>query len=207
MSILSPFGLVRNIVCAIVLCSLALPAAARHTETPKTPGTYQNWGPDIDRVQIVKTFRLADYQRIVLVPLETDEVRLPEPSDNTYTPVIEMLPKVSEELAAGIGSKVSQQLVIGTSDAKPEKAIIIRGKVTLLDPGSKAARYWGGFGAGAVKVEIHCEIVDATSGDALVVFTQQRRSGFGAFGGGYADLMVRTVHQLGDDVANLLKQF
>ncbi len=58
-----------------------------------------------------------------------------------------------------------------------------------------------------MKVEVHCEIVDGGSGNVLAAFTQQRRSGFGAFGGGYTDPMLRTTHQIGGDIANLLHQF
>ena len=75
------------------------------------------------------------------------------------------------------------------------------------DPGSQAARYWGGFGAGAAKVGITGEIIDGRTNKVLVRFTQERRSGFGLFGGGYRELLARSMRQIGGDVAGLIKAF
>jgi hypothetical protein len=83
----------------------------------------------------------------------------------------------------------------------------VRARITKSDPGSQAARYWGGFGAGAAKVGISGEIVDGASGKVLVRFTQERRSGFGLLGGGYRELLDRTMRQIGGDVAGLVRAF
>ena len=50
-------------------------------------------------------------------------------------------------------------------------------------PGSRAARYWAGFGAGSAWVKINGEIVDAKTGNALLRFAQQRVGAMGLFGG------------------------
>ena len=85
--------------------------------------------------------------------------------------------------------------------------LIIRARMTKLDPGSRAARYWAGFGAGAVKIQLVGEIVDGNSKKVLVRFKQERRSGFGAFGGGYEELFTRTARQIGGDIAGLVNAF
>jgi hypothetical protein len=87
------------------------------------------------------------------------------------------------------------------------QTLVVLVRVTRLDPGSQAARYWGGFGAGAVKVELTGEFVDATSRRVLVRFKQERRSAFGMFGGAYGELFTRTARQIGGDVADLLNAF
>jgi hypothetical protein len=51
------------------------------------------------------------------------------------------------------------------------------------------------------------EIIDPSSRKALVRFRQERRSAFGAFGGGYEELFTRTAHQIGEDIGNLLNAF
>ncbi len=58
-----------------------------------------------------------------------------------------------------------------------------------------------------MKVGIVGEFIDAPSGKVLVRFAQERRSGFGLFGGGYGELFVRTAQQIGGDVAGLLNAF
>ncbi|MBV9493254.1 MAG: DUF4410 domain-containing protein, partial [Acidobacteria bacterium] len=85
--------------------------------------------------------------------------------------------------------------------------LIIRGKVTEMDPGSRAARYWAGFGAGAARSEIEGEVIDAATGETLLRFTQQRRSGVGVYGGNYQDLMKRNLNTIGEDVGAMLRVF
>ncbi len=46
--------------------------------------------------------------------------------------------------------------------------LIIRARLTKLDPGSQAARPWAGFGAGAVKIAIAGEIVDGSTQKTLL---------------------------------------
>ena len=85
--------------------------------------------------------------------------------------------------------------------------LVIRGKVLEIDPGSKAARYWAGFGAGAAKARVSGEIVDAKSGQVMARFTQERRSGVGMMGGDYQKLIQGNLKAIGEDVANILKAF
>ena len=42
----------------------ALPLAAKSKAAPLQPGKYADWNGSIDRMEIVKTFSLADYQRV-----------------------------------------------------------------------------------------------------------------------------------------------
>jgi len=191
----------------LVSASAATPAWAKDAGAPTAPGHYDEWGPDIDAIDIARTFRLADYGRVAVEPLATDAVTLPPSDENTYEPVKTMLGRFSQVFADSLRDELSMPVALGDAPATDAGALRLRGKVLLLDPGSRAKRYWGGFGAGAVRVEIHCELVDAASGEVLLSFTQQRRSGFGGFGGGYEALMARTIRQIGGDVANLLGQF
>jgi len=51
-----------------------------------------------------------------------------------------------------------------------------------MNPGSQAARYWGGLSAGAAIVEI-TEDVDERTNAVLITFQQERRSSWGLLGG------------------------
>lgn len=192
----------------LLACLALLPAQARQSAAPTAPGRYADWGPDIDQVEIFRTFRLGDYERIAVEPFATDGVALPPADENTHAPVRNVLERFTPLFVAGLRDGELAQAVEGaTGPSSGARVLRLRGKVVLLDPGSRAKRYWGGFGAGAVRVEIRCEVVDGASGDVLLAFGQQRRSGFGGFGGGYEELMERTVRQIAEDTARLLQQF
>lgn len=193
---------------ALVACFVFVPAHAKQAAAPTAPGRYTDWGPDIDQVEIAKAFRLGDYTRIVVEPFAIDGVSLPSTDENTYAPVKNVLDRFTPLFVAGLrDGKLAQPIESAAAPGSDAHVLRLRGKVVVLDPGSRAKRYWGGFGAGAVRVEIRGEIVDGASGDVLVTFQQQRRSGFGGFGGGYEELMERTIRQVAEDAAHLLKQF
>jgi hypothetical protein len=185
----------------------ALPASARGKGPQTAPGKYKEWNGEIDLVEVVKTFKLADYERVVVQPFETKDVALPDRKDNTYQPVKNVLANVTGPFVDGLNGEIPGRLHVGQEGGGASKTLKIRGKVVLMDPGSQAARYWVGFGAGATKTGIEGEIVDEATGEVLVRFEQERRSGVGRSGGNYEELFDRNLAQIGEDIAGLLKAF
>jgi hypothetical protein len=189
----------------LVVVAIAFSAMAAK-KVPTSPGKYAEWGPDIDSIEIVKTFKFADYSKVVVQPLDGSSAPKPEEQD--------MVEKV-EKVAAHASAPFLEGLKKGVPDAEMAAAkssageLIVRGKVTALDPGSRAKRMWVGYGAGAARTAIDGEIVDAKSGQVLVRFTQERRSGIERFGRGssYEEIMKRNLTAIGEDVANILKEF
>jgi hypothetical protein len=184
-------------VVAVFVCSVVL--AARE---PTTPGTYHDWH-DVDEVTIIQPFNASSYSQIAVESFDSAGVRLPDSNDNTYRAVQLALRTMKPAFMEGVARNAKRKAGV----TGPAKTLVIRARVTKIDPGSQAARYVVGFGAGAVKIAIAGEIVDGASGKVLVRFVQQRRSGFGLFGGGYAALFGRTARQLGGDVAALINAF
>jgi hypothetical protein len=187
---------------------LAPPAEAQKRGVPTAPGTYSDWNGDIDRLEIVETFAAADYRRLVVAGFDTTATSLPEQSDNTYDAVQQVLADVATPIAEGL-REAAGGLTVETSDEEPGEAgvLILRGRVLEMDPGSRAARYWAGFGAGAARTKVEGELVDAASGRVLWRFTQERRSGVGMGGGNYVNLLRRNLEAIGEDVGNGLRRF
>ncbi|MGA7616229.1 MAG: DUF4410 domain-containing protein [Thermoanaerobaculia bacterium] len=197
---------------AVVLCALftlALPLLARGRKAgPTEPGTYKDWGGEVDQLVIESPFHLSDYQFVRVEEFDTSETPLPEEKDNTYAPVKKVLADVSTPFVKGLEQELGDRLKIDSSTGEPGAGtIVIRGKIETMDPGSKAARYWAGFGAGAARTRIVGEAIDASSGKVLFHFTQERRSGVGMMGGDYVGLMDRNLSAIGKDVAGVLKAF
>jgi len=204
----------------LVLALVALPtslAFARGKAAPTTPGKYKDWNGEVDELEVVAPFKLVDYGHIIIEPLDTSATPLPESNDNTYAPVKNVLALVTRPFAAGISGGIAEKprkpdVVLAPRRAEPgEKAepgtLVIRGKVTTMDPGSRAARYWAGFGAGAARTEISGEVADAATGKVLLRFLQERRSGVGSAGGDYESLMERNLVTIGNDIGAALLHF
>src|SRR5215212_2433547 len=151
-----------------LLLLLALPMFAAK-KPPTAPGTYKAWGPDIDQLEIVKSFKTSDYANVVVEKLDVSSTPRPEDAD-VATKVTKVLETATEPFTAGLKDNI-QGLTIATQSGA--RTLIVRGKVTTLDPGSRGKRLFVGYGAGAARAAITGEIVDASTGEVLVRFTQE----------------------------------
>ena len=196
---------------SLFLLAVALAAPVSYARgkkaAPTAPGTYKDWGPDIDQLEIVKTFHFGDYKQVVVQPFDTDGVKLPDKEDNSYDSARRVVASATEGFVQGLRGSVDPKVTLSEKAGKSDGTLVVRGKVLEMDPGSKAARYWAGFGAGAARTKIEGEIVDAHTGEVLARFTQERRSGVGVMGGDYQELMQRNLNAIGEDVAAILKTF
>ena len=193
----------RTRILSLVTIVALLATVSAHAQKAggTKPGKYTDFH-DVDEVTIVQPFQSKNYNRIIVQHLNTSGAPLPEASDNSYFEVKAALANSTTPFLEGVREKAGIQVQPG---AGGPNSLIIRARITKSDPGSKAARYWASFGAGAAKVGITGEIVDGGTGKVLARFTQERRSGFGLFGGGYRELLDRTLKQIGGDVGGLIR--
>ena len=185
--------------------AIAFPAQLHAQKGTARPGSYTDWN-DVDQVTIVQPFQASTFNRVVVQPLDTRNAPLPEKSDNSYAEVKAALAGSTQAFVQGMREKLSGMQVQSGSGGGAN-ALIVRARIIKSDPGSQAARYFAGFGAGAAKVGISGEILDGKTNKVLVRFTQERRSGVGFFGGGYRELLDRSLRQIGGDVAGLIRAF
>jgi hypothetical protein len=203
----------RNILlfCFVMGSVLLLPGqnATGATKGTTAPGTYRDWNGDIDEVTIVQSFNAASYNAIAVESFDTRGVTLPNPGDNTYGAVQSALRLIKPAFMTGLEQDARRKIGANSPPGSGGngRTLILRARVVKLDPGSRAARYWAGFGAGAVKIAMIGEIIDGASKKTLVRFKQERRSAFGVFGGSYEELFTRTARQIGGDIATLVNAF
>lgn len=200
----------RNLLClSLAAVLLASPALARKGKGPSTePGKYEEWNEEIDKLEIVETFKLSDYSKVVVEPFDTEDTPLPDKDDNTYEPVQQVLKAPAGSFAEGLGEEMKGKIAVSEgTGGKSAGTLVVRARVLSMDPGSRAARYWAGFGAGAARAELSGEVVDAATGKVLLRFQQERRSGVGMAGGDYVNLMNRNLRAIGEDVALILNAF
>jgi len=178
---------------------------------PTEPGTYKEWGPDIDQIEILKSFKIADYDKIVVQPFDTSKAPLPDPKEKWYGTLKTALGIYTDSFMESYSKELKAKAAVEKSESTPKssKTLIIRGTVDELDPGSRAGRYFGGFGAGSASTKLSVDIVDAKSGKTLAKVTQKRRSGgtFKAGGGSDLEVMRDAIHAAGKDIARTLDQF
>ena len=207
-----PFPFLFVLVALIFLASAGTSAAGGKAVT--MPGTYENWNGDIDHLTIVQPFKAADYKRIVVTPVQTNDVNLPDESESTYQPVKDALAKSTENFVTGLRSKMQGKFVVeaGEIEGTAAGALVVRSRVAKMDPGSRTGRALGRSKllhamTDAAETRISGEIADAATGKILLRFTQQRRAGLGVLGGAYEELLRRTIRDIGGDVGRIIEAF
>jgi hypothetical protein len=91
-------------------------------------------------------------------------------------------------------------------EAPPEGALLVEGRFVQLDPGSRAKRYFAGFGAGKSSVKVTGSIKDA-AGTTLATFEQRRIGAMGMAGGDSLGKMMSDSRSIGEDIAKFLARW
>jgi hypothetical protein len=197
------------LLATIVVAPSLLARGAKKGET--APGTYKNWGPDIDQVEVLTTFKGGDYDTIAVLPFDTTKTPLPDSKEKSYGAIKQVLDGYSDTLTEALRDELKGKMKVEKVHSAPKsaKTLILRGTVDQIEPGSRAKRYIGGFGAGSSANKVTAELVDAKSGALLLRFTQARRSGgtFKVAGGSDVQVMRDSIHAIGEDIAHILDQF
>ena len=165
----------------VLLGSLLLNGCATTSKpAPKLeyPSSARGWN-GVDAVEFMQPFKLADYVRLVVAAVETNKCRLPPKDENTFAPAVAVLGRVDSivfsEVERGLKNKL--QIVAQKADAAGEgNALLLKVTVTEFHPGSVAARFWVGFGAGSGWVRMDGELVDMKTQRTILKFDQRRIS-------------------------------
>lgn len=88
----------------------------------------------------------------------------------------------------------------------PDKALVVDGQFVELNPGSRAKRYFAGFGAGKSAVKVTGSIKDA-SGKTLATFTQRRVGAMGIGGGDSIGKLLSDSRHIAEDISSFLAKW
>jgi hypothetical protein len=89
------------------------------------------------------------------------------------------------------------------SAAPASRGLTVEGKFTKVDPGSRAKRYFVGFGAGKSTVAVE-GAVKGPDGGLIATFTQQRHGVMGMGGGDSRDKLLSDSKEIGADIAKFV---
>jgi len=96
--------------------------------------------------------------------------------------------------------------IFKSDEPKPDDLLIIEGKFLTLDPGSRAKRYFAGFGAGKSSVKVSGSVKDA-GGRTLATFEQRRIGTMGVGGGDSLGKLMSDSRSIGEDIAKFLARW
>jgi len=143
--------------------------------------------------------------RVVVRPFsaaDSDIVR-GEKKDETKTLQADGPRLLADRLVARLKEAATFTEVSLSQGPTPDDALLVEGKFVELDPGSRAKRYFAGFGAGKSAVTV-IGTVRSSDGTLLATFEQRRVGVMGAFGGDSIGKMTSDAKSIGEDIALFL---
>lgn len=201
------FTLVAAVGLALVGCSGAQQTRAHD------PAAVAGLEPSIEDkdaglVAIGKGFDLGAYR-----VLAVDRVKIGEPEindDEDRTLAAQMPQYFQAELVRRLrGTALFERVVnLAETEFQPAGQAVLKLEtvITRLAPGSRALRYWVGFGAGRTKAQTETRFVDVQTGRVVLVTADRRVAAYGMFGGDSEDHLKESFDDIARDLARFLER-
>ena len=201
----------RFIFLLAALCLFSLfPVQA--APPPTAPGTYKDWDGELDEVEIVQTFHLRDYNRVLVPPIDTTGMKMP--TDNTRRPVEKNLAGASAHFAEELDSHLPNRMKVKVEVAPATVAlkgnpgvIILRAKFAEIDPGEASARVFSLGFAGATHITMQGEFIDGATGRVLVRFSHHNYHSKAGLFNRYMAALEENEEQIAESLSKLVKAF
>ena len=111
---------------------------------------------------------------------------------------------LAEHIVQGLkGSPFKAATVSTEAAASGDDRLIVEGRFVQLDPGSRAKRYFVGFGAGKSSVKVTGTVKDG-AGRVLATFEQRRVGAVGVGGGDSLGKLMSDTRAIGGDIGKFL---
>lgn len=152
----------------------------------------------------------TNYDTIVIKEFSTEGAEYSRVDDEEKAKITTMTPmllsNISLTLEGELKGKKLFKNIVKNGEAKG-KAVILEGKITEFNAGSRALKFWVGFGAGKAYLKFKGRLVDAQTGKELANF-EDRETGYrGALGmESYQDLFPHQAKSIGENLARFLEK-
>ena len=193
---------------AALAASLLATGCSTTSTSPTAKTTYpskaRGWH-GVDEVEFKQPYRFANYTALVVDAVVTNQCTLPPKGENTYEVTLAALGQADTLIFTEIerGLKAKLPVVAKSAPNQPTgNTLLLKVKVAEFNPGSVAARFWVGFGAGSGWVRMSGELVDATTQKTVMTFDQRRISSMRL---DYKGMFSACTKEIGEDFARVIK--
>ena len=115
-------------------------------------GKYKDWKKTIDLLEVKASYDFSGRKTVILLPVETSAVKLPDKDNDNYKLVTKSLANLTQTVANELQKSLQKQgykvVVAENADVRDPEAIVLQLNWTEFDLGNRALRAWVGFGAG-----------------------------------------------------------
>lgn len=151
----------------------------------------------------------TNYDTLVIKDFTADKAEYSSVNDEERGVIEKMKPNlvrtISDTLEADLKAKKIFKHIV--KNGKPTgKAVILEGELTEFNAGSKALKFFVGFGAGKAYLKSKGRLVDASTGKELSVFEDRETGYLGSMSMmSYDDLFPHQAKGMGENLAKFLE--
>ncbi|MRR55600.1 MAG: DUF4410 domain-containing protein [Deltaproteobacteria bacterium] len=167
--------------------------------------------PDVLTEEAIFTSeKLSAYDTLIIRDFTTDGAEYSRVDEDEKVKIEAMKPllikMISESLAMQLKSrKLFNNVVI--NGAPEGKAVILEGAITEFNAGSRALKFFVGFGAGKAYLLVKGRLLDAQTGRELATFVDRETGYRGAVGmESYEDLFPHQAKSLGENISQFVEK-
>jgi len=195
----------NKMLCMLLFALMALPVHCGFADENPLPK------PDVlSEEEIMTSKHLSTYDIIIINDLKTDGAEYSNVDDEERPKIDAMKPllvnTVSESLDMELKTRKLFKAILRNTEPKGN-AVIFEGAFTEFNAGSRATRFFVGFGAGKTYLKVKCRLIDAATGKVLAVF-EDRETGFKGVASmdNFADLFPHQAKSIGENIANFIQK-
>ena len=197
-------GLLSKLFFAVLLCMVFSVSVGADDTLPK---------PDaLSDETIYLTERLSkNYDTLVIKDFSADAAEYSRVNDEEKAVIIKMLPLLKANLSLSLEAELKAKNIFKTivrNDLPAgSKAVILDGTFSEFNAGSKAVKFFVGFGAGKAYIKFKGRLIDAVTHKELATF-EDRETGYrGSMTlEGYESLFPHQAKGIGENLAKFLEK-
>ena len=167
-------------------------------------GKYKDWKKTIDLLEVKASYDFTGRKTVILLPVETKDVKLPDKDNDNYKLVVKSLDNLTKSVATELQKNLQKQgykvVVAENADVRDPEAIVLQLNWTEFDLGNRALRAWVGFGAGNAGFGTDGVFYDGDN--AVITFSHRRISPMDIKD--YEKLAVKGVKDVCEDLAKMI---
>ena len=192
-----------NTLLTITLAIVAVtPAFAQGQAPPK---------PDVLTDETDYTTRkLSSYDTLVIRDYNTNEAEYSRVDSEERPKIDAMKPVLSKNITDNVKTQLKMKKLFSKIlvNAKPrQNAVILEGSFTEFNAGSRALKFFVGYGAGKAYLKVKGRLIDARTGQELAVFTEREAGYRGAVSmESYLDLFPDQAKCIGENIAQFIEK-
>jgi hypothetical protein len=159
---------------------------------------------------VMTSQRLSAYETIVIKDFSTEGAVYDRIDDEERPRVEALKPLIVKNLSLSLEAEMKKRKlfknIVLNEDTKG-KAVIIEGNFTEFNGGSRALRFWVGFGAGKTYLAVKGRLIDAESKKELATFSDQE-AGFKGVASmeSLDDLFPHQAKSLGENIGEYIEK-